>query len=379
MLGKNRYKVINDADMSNDRLLSLISFYLPLMDAESISLYQYLLFERDADAREISDLLNELSISIDSFESSLEKLNCYDLVKTWKREEDDLYLLELNAPLNRSEFVANDLYVRNFILRTSGAHFQKLLSRIPVKEKRYRGFEDVSKHFDPSVLSSWSLEDERYLSEKEEEKKEMEFNTLFDVNRLLADMSDFLFPLRFRTYDNLKEIATLADLYSISYDGMRNIIAKVVRSDKDTFDKKELQTLCRKAAIEYQQVEKGSYNTPNVQYLMSLQGGKKVTRYDKEVLYNLAHEYKLPTPVINVLIEYSLKQCDNRLIEKYIYAVAADLHRNDVKTVEQAKMRLERNTDRKEKEVLPEYDSSVNPALDEKRLEELLKRRKTNE
>ena len=57
MLGKNRYKVINDVDMSNDRLLSLISFYMPLLDAESISLYQYLLFERDADAKEISDLI----------------------------------------------------------------------------------------------------------------------------------------------------------------------------------------------------------------------------------------------------------------------------------------------------------------------------------
>ncbi len=379
MLGKEKAKVINHVDISNDKLRSLITFYLPLLGAEPIALYEYFLFsEHSPEYREISETLNILGISIDSFEESLGKLNQYHLIKTFQKKEEGLWILELHSPLSRYAFVKSDLYVRNFILKAGGSRYQEILSTIREDDKEHRGFEDVSKKMDLSVLEKWSPEDEAFLSG--ERKPVSGFSTLFDVNYFLRDMSDFLFPLKYRTYENLHEIAMLGDLYGISYDKMRTYIARVVRSDVDGFDLRELRRMCQASQSEYREVEEGDYNTPNLRFLMSLQGGKEATVYDRKILYNLANDYKLPTPVINVLLENALAVCDNRLIERYLYPIASDLHRNGVTTAEEALDRLDRGRGKRkeEPESLPAYDPSGNPDFDEKRFEELMNRRKQN-
>ena len=63
------------------------------------------------------------------------------------------------------------------------------------------------------------------------------------------------------------------------------------------------------------------------------------------------------------------------LYEIYLYAVAADLHRNDIKTSEEALKFLSRN--RKEKpassNTLPRYDASNNTLLSKDEEEEILR------
>ncbi len=131
---------------------------------------------------------------------------------------------------------------------------------------------------------------------------------------------------------------------------------------------------------EYRKLEDGNYDVPCLTYLMSFQNGKEVTRYDRQIIYKLSNEYHLRAPVINVLLEHSLKNCDNRLLENYIYPVASDLHRNDISTAKAALERLDRYKGRRaNNDVLPSYDSSSNPELDEERLRELLNRRKNRE
>ena len=54
MLGKEKVKVINHVDISTDKLRSLITFYLPLLGAEAVALYEYFLFsEYNPEYREI--------------------------------------------------------------------------------------------------------------------------------------------------------------------------------------------------------------------------------------------------------------------------------------------------------------------------------------
>ena len=108
---------------------------------------------------------------------------------------------------------------------------------------------------------------------------------------------------------------------------------------------------------------------------MSLQDGKDVTRYDRQIIYNLAHDYNLNVPVINVLLKHTLDNCDNRLYEKYLYGVAADLHRNDIRTAEQAKQFLKNDRNKKQSTAdrLPQYDASRNTILSKDEEEEILK------
>ena len=370
MTGKDLYKIEVNAELSNQRLRSLVFFYGPLIGNDALAMYEYLVLKGGTVAFDaINELLMSLNLSVDDFEFYCIKLNEYRLMKTLR--QDNRYIFVFNNPLEIASFIKDDILVRDFILKTSGEHYRELTSQV-YTESDHSGFEDISRTLSMENLSEWKAENESYLKNRKE--KTYEFDTMFDVNEFLKDISTNLLPMRFRNKENLRQIAILADLYNISYDRMRTYLPRVARTDSDQFDLKELRYLCMNAKSEYRKSEEGRYDVPCIRFLMSLQDGKEVTDYDKKIIYRLSEEYHLAPAVINVLLEYGLKNCDNRLIEKYLYAIAADLHRNDINTSKDALARLNRPYEKKkEEEKLPVYDSSSNRKMTAEEEEELLK------
>ncbi|MBR4470065.1 MAG: DnaD domain protein [Erysipelotrichaceae bacterium] len=370
MIGKDLYKIEVNAELSSQRLKSLVFFYGPLVGNDALVMYEYLVLKGSSVAfEEINELLMALNLSVDDFEFYCIKLNEYRLMKTLK--QSNRYIFVFNNPLEIPQFIKDDILVRDFILKTSGEHYRELTSQVYM-ESDHTGFEDVSRTLSMENLSEWKAENESYLKKKEE--KPFEFDTMFDVNVFLKDISTNLLPMRFRTKENLRQMAILADLYNISYDKMRTYLPRVARTDSDHFDLDALRYMCMNARSEYYESEKGSYDAPCLRFLMSLQDGKEVTDYDKKIIYNLSNRYHLAPAVINVLLEYGLKNCDNRLIENYLYPIASDLHRNDIRNAKDALNRLSKPYDRsKKEEKIPTYDSSANKTISAAEEEELLK------
>ena len=373
MLGKDLIKVEVDAEITNERLKSLVFFYEPLIGNDALYLYEYLLLRgNSATFTELNDLLYFLNISVDVFEKTIEKLNKYRLLKTLNK--GNTYIFVLNNSLTRKEFIKNDIFVRDFILKTSGQHYQDLISDFYEFDK-HSDYVDISAKLDVKELENWSKENETYLKAKP--TNTYSFDTIFNIGYFLKDVSSMLFPLKFRTEKNLKEIATLADLYNISYDQMRSIIQKSCKPNEDGFDLKILKYLCMNARTSYYEVDAGNYNVPCQNFLMNLQDGKEVTEYDKKILYKLSNEYHLKASVINVLLEHCLKNSDNRLIENYIYPIASDLHRNNVNDYKTALERLGKPYNKKVvKAKSPTYDTSKNKDLSDEELEAILNRHK---
>lgn len=371
MLGNQLYKIEVNAELSNERLRSLVFFYGPLIGYNALALYQNLVLKGSTIGfDEINSLLVSLNISVDVFEDLCGKLNEYRLLKTLKQENK--YIFVFNNPMTIKQFIKDDILVRDFILKTSGQHYQELIAGI-YDEDSHEDFEDVSRTLSLESINNWSKDNETYLK-NEKDNNNYNFNTLFDVNVFLKDISTNLLPMRFRTYDNLKEMATLADLYNISYDKMRTFIPKIAKTDSNEFDLNQLKYLCIKANADYKNVENGNYNVPCLAFLMNCQNGKEVTEYDKKIILNLSEKYHLNTSVINVLLEYTLRNCDNRLIEKYMYAIASDLHRNNVTNAKEALSRLDKSYNRStNNDTLPKYSTEGNNSVSQDEADELLK------
>ena len=210
-----------------------------------------------------------------------------------------------------------------------------------------------------------------------QERKILSSDTLFDLHAFMKDVSFYLLPEQFRTEYNLNQIKLIADVYGITNQKMRNYIATTVNTGR--FDTEFLRSLCAKAKLEYIKIDRSNYGVPCVTYLMTLQNGKEVTPFDKEMLYALATDYHLKPQVINVLISHTLKRLDNRLIRKYVYAVAADMYRNSIETADEAvrwltyekKVRSRKKQD--QEDTLPVYDTSKNMVFTKEEEEELLK------
>ena len=379
MLGKDLYKVELNIDISPMRQRSLILFYGPLIGEKALYLYEYFASVQRNSFEELNNLLLILNYTVDEFEKASKKLNEYRLLKTLKKKNEDSYIFVLNNPLSIKEFIKDDLFIRNFILKTSGSYYQNLISELRYYDK-HNDYEDVSAKYSGEELNSWNEDNEAIFQKSNVKKDTYRFDTLFDINIFLKDMSDNLFPLRYRTFENLSEIAKLADLYNISYEKMRRFIPEVYKTGDTKFDLKLLRYKCQNAVPDYKYVENGIYDVPCLLFLMNKQEGKELTPYDKNLIYRLANEYKLKPAVINVLIEHTLKNCNNRLLESYINPIASDLHRNNIESAKEAIDRLDRyKSVSKESDIVEEYDSSNNPKFTEERRQALMERRSQND
>ncbi|MDO4198816.1 MAG: DnaD domain protein [Erysipelotrichaceae bacterium] len=367
MLGKEQYKIDVNAELSNERLKSLVFFYGPLIGKEAMSFYQYLVLRGPVPFfDELNNLLTSLNISVDSFEKQCAKLNEYRLLTTLKK--DERYIFVFNNPMTRKEFIKDDVFARKFILKTSGPHFQELVADIH-ETNSYDDYEDVSETISLESLQKWSNREEGYL--KPRRMQSYDFKTRFKTDIFLKDISSNMFPYKFRTEENLRQIAILSDLYNISYDEMRRFIPKVCKLDEEEFDLKQLKYLCMNGKGEYRKVDSSEYNEAPIIYLMSLQDGKELTDYDKRIIYKLSNDYYLNSEVINVLLEHALKECDNHLYENYLYPVASDLHRNNISTAKDAIELLSKGR-KKTEEKLPVYDTANNKQMSEEEFEELM-------
>ncbi|MDO4500018.1 MAG: DnaD domain protein [Erysipelotrichaceae bacterium] len=378
MLGNNLFKVENRTDLNNSQYKALVLLYGPLIGNDALYLYQFLSVKNSSLVfDELNKLLNSLMYSIDRLENCLAKLNEYKLLRTLKKGEEDVYVFILENPLSFEEFINNDIFVRDFILKTSGLYYQSLISDCKANNT-YSGYDDISAKYNIESLNNWTEDNESFL--KPIEKKQYKFNGFFDINVFLQDISNRLLPLKYRTEENLSEIVKLADLYSISYDKMRSFIPKVSKSGTNKFDLDLLRYLCQNTKTDFKYYDDGIYAIPCIEFLMNKQEGKEVTPVDKKIIYTLANDYNLNPDVINVVLEHSLNNCNNALIEKYIYPVASDLHRNNVTTAKMALERLDKNrTNRPIKENIETYDASINPDMSDERREELRRRRENNE
>ncbi len=375
MLGKDLYRIEKCQELSNDEVKSLSLFYRPLIGSHSYALYMNMLYGPAViETKELNCLCTVMNMSIDRLEKSFEILNKYRLIKTLKKEEADEYIFVVCKPLSMNEFTRNNIYSRNFILNCGGPLYQEILADMTDTAVSHRGFKDVSSKLDASVLESWSLENESYI-EPRKDSSTYRIDSFFDINGFLKDISDNLFPKKYRTLENLKAIAEMADIYNISKDKMRTYIPSIIRSDSNEFDLKMLKNKCMYSQSDYRKLGDDEYAVPCILFLMNLQDGKEVSEYDRKILFKLSDSYNLNPVVINTLLEVHLKKYDNRIIEKILYSDASDLHRNNVDTRQKALARLgSRNTNNTGRDIVPDY-KETNRDVDMSNLETFLKNR----
>lgn len=363
MLGNDKFKVECKVDLSSERFKSLVLFYLPLIGQNALALYEnFLVKGPTASFYEISDILNTLFYSIDTFEESLKKLNEFRLLITYRYKEEDKYLFVLKEPLTREEFIKNEVFVRYFILKTSGPYYQYLIADL-YSENNYQNLDNISYSLNPDVLNLWSQDDESYLKQKNLILEN--YDSLFDMKAFIAGCSENMFPLKYRTPENIKEVGMLADLYNISEDQMRVFFSQMLKDNKP-FDLNFLRKKCEMSRSEYKKIAENKYDVPCELFMMNMAQGIEISSYDKKILYKLANDYKLKIEVINVLIEYALNTCDNQLFETFINPIAANFKRNNIDTVEKAKEMLNKPKAKKNnKDIgMPEYKSVKHGQVD---------------
>ena len=338
MEGRNRYIVDSFDSLNADYVKSISVFYLPLIGKRAATLYLQLVMERENRLDCTLERLCTLShLNIDELEEALVILEKYELLKTYRREDEYLFLVR--SPLSVRDFLNHEVYSRQYLNSVGEKEFE--VSRrtyLPAVVQR-TDYQDISHSFDPSVMSVWNQHDEDRYQKLQAANVIGDVDIDFDYGRFLRETSALILPMSLRTRDNMEAIGRLATVFAITPEKMRELVGRSVDHKTDTLDLEQLRKKCLACREADYVPGKNEFDVSPVAYLYNRQGAA-VSQADKKMLENLMVEYHLDRQVINVLIDYVLNNTNNRLDRSYVDKIGATFMRQGIDTAAKAQAAL---------------------------------------
>ena len=315
MLSKDmRYQVEADFDLSDSMRETLTKLYQPLIGADAFVLYFSLLSMKKGSFQELADMVN---FDLPKLERARIKLEEASLLVTYLKDQH--YLLCLNAPLEYRKFLYHDVFGRLLILTMGIAYYENCLKANPEIDKSE--YTNISAKMDKSILYRFTKAQEERFSQSRALRK----NTIIDQNELFTGISAFRFPYEHRTQHNINAILEIAELYELPLEIIKELYLKAYDSNTNSFDIEDYKRRVRNKKFSKENAI--SYQIACVDFLRRFQNSGAVSDANAKALEKLKNKYNLANEVINVIVEYCLKQHDMKLIWGIIDTIAAEFDR----------------------------------------------------
>lgn len=326
------YQIEKDFDLSSSLLESLAKLYQPIIGADAILLYLTIFYDTQDTHENLSNLLNKDLIMIEKARFKLEEVY---LIETYQKDSEYLYIIK--EPLEYQHFLAHEVLGRLLIEKMGKIYFQVSLSKTAVVDKQE--WLNISKKFNSDFLNNWKKEQEEVFQKKAINKKTKNENQLL----LFQGISNLMFPYELRTASNVNVILDLAELYEVPLDTIRTLAFQSVDVANSVFLVDKFKMKVRKQKIEKQ--EKHPYDMACSSFLARYQNSGNISDVNLKFLETLKAKFNLKNEVINVLIEYVLKQYNMDLNRPVLETIAARFDRITprIETYEQATEALKRN------------------------------------
>ena len=300
--------------LSVEQRQSLHLLYGPMMGKSSICLYEFL--GSIQNSVELEDVYLLLNINASQFDKARNHLEQYHLIETYVHEEDMLILLY--APLLPDKFLCHDTYSRLYLASVGSKCFDKIKTMLQKDKAVSSSYTKVESPLDVSILDSWN-ESKEIAYEKVKPTIKQKYD--FDFATLFKGM-DRIFPVRYRTNENLDRIAQMAQIYGIDAKDMRRYVQRSINPSTHVFDLDKLKDMVMRNR-KVMEISKDPYQMPPVKFLQNKQNGIPVVKSDQALIERLCTQFQLPVEVVNTLIEYTLQQTHQQFSRNYVEKVAA--------------------------------------------------------
>ena len=300
--------------LSVEQRQSLHLLYGPMMGKSSICLYEFL--GSIQNSVELEDVYLLLNINASQFDKARNHLEQYHLIETYVHEEDMLILLY--APLLPDKFLCHDTYSRLYLASVGSKCFDKIKTMLQKDKAVSSSYTKVESPLDVSILDSWN-ESKEIAYEKVKPTIKQKYD--FDFATLFKGM-DRIFPVRYRTNENLDRIAQMAQIYGIDAKDMRRYVQRSINPSTHVFDLDKLKDMVMRNR-KVMEISKDPYQMPPVKFLQNKQNGIPVVKSDQALIERLCTQLQLPVEVVNTLIEYTLQQTHQQFSRNYVEKVAA--------------------------------------------------------
>ncbi len=349
------------ADYDRDTIANL---YQPIIGYTALAVY-FTFWSESHNQQIVSlssheQLLLRMKIATGQFIDARKQLEAVGLLKTRleKVKEFSIYHYELFAPKTPSKFF-NDTLLYGLLIQNLGETEANRIKRVYQVSEQLPNGEDISASFndifhpdfsDSAFLKAASGDNKTLGRQKSKIDTEFSYEKFFNTLKEISQINE-----KALLKSDLKEIERLATLYGVSEEIAAEKVANCYDSGKNKGSRIDFSQLNndfvnevnygirtinkRKSARNVVIGEEGLaakikfFETANPKTVLSmLQNGTKPAKADLNIIYSLAEDYKLPNPVINVVIDFVL-QMNNNVLSKYsVEKIASSISRENVET-----------------------------------------------
>ena len=375
------YQVIDKSLLNEYDKLVLNMLYMPILGSNAIVLYLKLQSEAGSDfiSSEISHhhLMTCMNLSLDNIKDARLKLEGIGLIKTYYlKGEINSYVYELYSPMSPSEFFSHPIFNVVLYNNVGKTEYNRLVDYFKFPHVSLKDYEEITASFD-SVFKSrnYTLLELGNEDIAAKNKLLLKYELDYDFDLLISSIPEEMFNQKCLNKSMKELITNLSFLYDIDPVKMADII-RASLNEKGNIDKDELRkntrkfyqlnndnrlpSLLFKSQPEYLKSASGDNSrkgriikvfegTSPYEFLKAKYKWAKPTERDMKLLENLLIDLKLNPAVVNVLIDYTLRTNNNKLVKSYVETIAGQWKRSGIETASEAMALAEKEHKKKYK------------------------------
>lgn len=388
------YQVIDKSLLSEHDKLVLNMLYMPIIGSIAVTLYIKLQTEVNSGyvSSELTHhhLMTSLGTTLDNIKEARLRLEGIGLLKTYFLEGDvNSYVYELYSPVSASEFFTHPIFNVVLYNNVGKSEYNRLANTFKLPTVSLKDYTDITTSFDNVYKTRNYTELE--ISEGDiisKNKLMLRYELDFDFDLLVSSIPSEMFNQKCLNRSMKELITNLSFLYEVDPVMMADLV-RASLNEKGNIDKEELRknvrkfyqinndnrlpSLLFKSQPEYLKSAFGD-NTKKgriikvfeskspYEFLKAKYKGVKPTDRDMKILEMLLIDLKLNPAVVNVLIDYTLRTNNNKLVKAYVETIAGQWKRSGIETASEAMSIAEKEhkkrtkeAPKKKKEVVPSW------------------------
>ncbi len=390
------YQVIDKSLLSETDKLILNMLYMPIIGSVAVALYLKMQSETRNTfiSPELSHhhLMTSMGTTLDNIKEARLKLEGIGLLKTYYHEgEVGSYVYELYSPVSADEFFTHPIFNVVLYNNVGKTEYNRLHEYFKLPHISLKEYDEITTTFDNVFKSrnytEFELDGTDIISKN---KLMLKYELDYDFDLLVSSLPKEMFNPKCLNKTMKELITNLSFLYEIDPVSMADII-RTTLNEKGNIDKEELRkntrkyyqfnndnrlpSLLFKSQPEYLKEASGDKSRKGriikvfeshspYEFLKAKYKGAKPTERDMKILEMLLIDLKLNPAVVNVLIDYTLKTNNNKLVKGYIETIAGQWKRSGIETASEAMTIAEKEHKKKykkesistkKKEIIPSW------------------------
>ncbi|MEG2685036.1 MAG: DnaD domain protein [Erysipelotrichaceae bacterium] len=332
----NELKLIVKNNLSASDNNTLLLLYHPLIGSDAYVLYNllYLLATSNVkikNHRYIKEITNFSMLQIEQARIILEQ---FLLVRSYT--SNDSYIYEIYPPMKANNFLANDIFGRLYQKQKGNSVLLQTKKYFSCDDEIPSDYINITSKIDNLIKDDWIQQDEEIFNNNQaklKNKSNLEMPISFNTKAFLKQVGEIRFPIESRTPENIKLIEELGTIHGLGIDAMNKNVGRSLKGQ--ILDKELLKDKFRRSKNKIESIEENDYAVSPILFLQKIQNGP-IFAAEKKLLESLVLEYKMKPEVVNVLVEYALRENSQTLSNAYVEKIAASWLRLNIDTSEKA-------------------------------------------